>query len=264
MAEGNTVNPVRAFGRHVKRRLGLGYSIWEYYQQDVKPTSDGCFFVDYFNNNSGKPMHKWHHYLPLYERYMQKFRGGPVRMLEIGVQNGDSSEMFVSFLGEQCTFFGVDIDPKCLDNASDRVNIRIGSQADETFLSGVVAEMGGVDIVLDDGSHRMDHVRTSLNVLFPKLSEGGVYFIEDLHTAYWRAWGGGYVGRGNVFNLARELVDDMHHRYHAWGTRHPDLSCALTGIHVHDSILVLEKGAVSRPVHSVSYGAQGEPGGVEA
>ena len=52
--------------------------------------------------------------------------------------------------------------------------------------------MGGIDIVLDDGSHNMKDIIVSLESLFPMLNDGGVYMIEDLHTAYWRKFGGGY------------------------------------------------------------------------
>lgn len=32
-------------------------------------------------------VHKWHHYLPIYDRYFSRWRGEPVRFLEIGVSN---------------------------------------------------------------------------------------------------------------------------------------------------------------------------------
>ena len=48
---------------------------------------------------------------------------------------------------------------------------------------------GGVDVVLDDGSHECAIPRQP-KVLFPRLSDGGVYMIEDLHTAYSGKFGG--------------------------------------------------------------------------
>ena len=38
--------------------------------------------------------------------------------------------------------------------------------------------------------------------------------------------------------------------YHDGGRRYPAISAAVSGIHVHDSIVVLEKGSNPRPVHS--------------
>jgi len=36
------------------------------------------------------------------------------------------------------------------------------------------------DIIVDDGSHDMNDIKISLDVLFPFLKEGGLYLIEDL------------------------------------------------------------------------------------
>ena len=46
----------------------------------------------------------------------------------------------------------------------------IGSQADAAFLESVVAEMGGLDVVLDDGSHRMEHIKASFDGAVPATS----------------------------------------------------------------------------------------------
>ena len=93
-------------------------------------------------------------------------------------------------------------------------SLRIGSQADPTFLKAVVAEMGGVDIVLDDGSHVAAHQRTSFSVLWPLLNVGGLYIIEDLHSSYWPQWGGGLRRPGSGVELVKSLIDDMHAWFH--------------------------------------------------
>jgi hypothetical protein len=48
----------------------------------------------------------------------------------------------------------------------------------------------------------------------------------------------------------RNLVDDMHHWYHGAPVQHRGLGDQITGLHVHDSIVVLEKGPIYRPEHS--------------
>lgn len=40
------------------------------------------------------------------------------------------------------------------------------------------------DVILDDGSHKMEHQQISIGVLFRKLKSGGIYVLEDLHTSY--------------------------------------------------------------------------------
>ncbi len=206
--------------------------------------------LDFFADNKGPVVHKWHHYIPLYDRYFSSFRGKKVRFLEIGVSNGGSLQMWRKYFGEDAIIFGIDINPECESLNGSAAQVRIGSQADNVFLESVVKEMGGVDIVLDDGSHHMKHLSTTLEYLFPKLSYGGIYMIEDLHTAYWERFGGGYRSKSNFFRFVMDLIDDMHHWYHTNNVKHAAVSGECSGIHIHDSIVVFDKNRAFRPVHS--------------
>ncbi|WP_457767528.1 class I SAM-dependent methyltransferase [Cyanobium sp. ULC082] len=206
--------------------------------------------LEYFANNTGVVVHKWHHYIPLYDRYFSPYRNKQIRFLEIGVSNGGSLQMWRNYFGADAIIFGIDIDPKCekLNGLSGQV--RIGSQTDPSFLASIVSEMGGLDIVLDDGSHHMEHITTSLKYLFPRLEYGGIYMIEDLHSAYWNRYGGGFRSRKNFFGFAMDLIDDMHYWYHTKKLKQAAVSKDCSGIHIHDSIVVLEKNKLFKPVHS--------------
>ncbi|MBJ6373261.1 class I SAM-dependent methyltransferase [Sedimentitalea arenosa] len=203
-----------------------------------------------YAGNTGAVVHKWHHYIPIYDRYLARFRGTKVRFLEIGINKGGSLQMWRNYFGADAVIYGIDINEDCARFDGQAAQVRIGSQADPEFLNALVDEMGGLDLVLDDGSHRMPHVRASFETLFPHLSTNGVYMIEDLHTAYIEKYGGGYRSGANFFRFARELVDDMHRWYHRKGLRHPELGKFVSGLHIHDSIAVIEKDPVHRPVHS--------------
>jgi hypothetical protein len=203
-----------------------------------------------FADNRGPVVHKWHHYIPIYDRYFSRFRGKPLRFLEIGVAKGGSLQLWRNYFGDAATIYGIDIKPRCARFDGQSGQVRIGSQDDPDFLAGVVEEMGGVDVVLDDGSHQMPHIEASLRALFPLLSDDGIYMIEDLHTSYWQKWGGGFDARGNFFNTVRRMIDGMHRWYHDRPVVLPEISDKLSGIHIHDSIVVLEKGPVFRPVTS--------------
>jgi Methyltransferase domain len=207
-------------------------------------------FVGIYTGMTGALVHKWHHYLPLYDRYFGPWRGKPVRFLEIGVSKGGSLSMWRKWFGPDAVIFGIDIEPKCARYNGIDAQVRIGSQADPAFLAQVVAEMGGVDVVLDDGSHQMDHIRISLETLLPHLSDGGTYMIEDLHTAYFPAFGGGVDAPKNFFRMLGDMVEDMHRWYHRGALHNKTLAPWVTGIHVHDSIVVLDKSPVRRPTHS--------------
>jgi hypothetical protein len=207
-------------------------------------------FGELFCSNQGTLVHKWHHYIPLYERYFSAYRGKNIRLLEIGVSEGGSLQMWREYFGDKATIFGIDINPNCAQFNGQSGQVRIGSQDDEPFLLSVVKEMGGVDVVIDDGSHIMEHVTASLKFLFPHVSDGGLYMIEDLHTAYWENYGGGYGVDSNFYRHVLQIVDDMHHWYHTHGQTFPVVSQSCPGIHIHDSIVVLEKNKVHQPAHS--------------
>ena len=158
--------------------------------------------------------------------------------------------MWRKYFGEDAIIFGIDIEDNCkVFNGIDG-EVRIGSQDDKKFLLDVLGEMGGVDVVLDDGSHKMKHIKKSLSILFPQLSEGGIYMIEDLHTYYWKRYGGGFRSNLNFFNVVRDLIDDLHHWYHKKPLKIKDVSENCSAIHIHDSIVVLEKNKVFAPTHS--------------
>jgi len=200
-----------------------------------------------FVNNKENVIHKWIHYIPIYESYISKFKDTKVSFLEIGVSKGGSMKMFREFLGNDALIFGVDIDERCKELNGVYGEVRIGSQDDAVFLDSVLDEMGSLDIVLDDGSHKMKDVKSSFLHLFKYLNEGGIYIIEDLHTSYWKKFGGGYNNKQNFFNFLYDIVNDMHHWYHDKGQRFPDVSNYIPAIHIYDSMVVIEKKMVLPP-----------------
>jgi hypothetical protein len=242
----------------IQARWGVGGNITAYaFDPKLDPKKDVLdkygFRGDLANiyaNNKGAIVHKWHHYLPLYDRYFSVFRGRPVKFLEIGVSEGGSLQMWREYFGSDAIIFGIDINPDCAKLNGLAGEVRIGSQADPKFLDSVIEEMGGVDVILDDGSHQMGHIKTSFKQLFPRLSADGIYMIEDLCCSYWRPFGGGYRSKSSAFHFISEMIDDMHHWYHLGSVKHPDVSRICTGIHVHESVAVFEIGKSFKPTHS--------------
>ncbi|MFN3511943.1 MAG: class I SAM-dependent methyltransferase [Phenylobacterium sp.] len=197
-------------------------------------------FEQLFYAHKGRPADKWTHYLPFYDRMLAPYRGLPVRLLEIGVCEGGSLELWRKYFGPEAVIFGIDIDPECAERADAPNQVRIGSQADKAFLREVVREMGGLEIVLDDGSHVATHQRLSFEALWPLLNPGGLYVIEDLHTAYMPKWEGGLRRPGSAIELVKQLIDDMHAWYHTederWAGRDE-----IGSILIADSIVALRK-----------------------
>ncbi len=202
-----------------------------------------------FFTTKGNLVHKWVHYLEVYERYFAPYKGTSVKMLEIGVNKGGSLDLWRRYFGPDATIFGIDVNPECAKVAIAPNQVRIGSQADPAFLRAVIDEMGPPDLILDDGSHIAKHVKTSFEVLFPLLKEGGLYIIEDLQTAYWPAvYDGGYRRPGTAIEYVKQMIDDMHAWYHYKPVTTPAKD-QIGAIHVHDAVVVIEKRVRERPGH---------------
>lgn len=202
-----------------------------------------------FYGHEGRPVHKWTHYLDRYEQHFARYRGTSVGMLEIGVFQGGSLQLWRSYFGPEARIMGVDIDPECAARVDAPNVVRIGSQDDPEFLRACVAELGApLDIVLDDGSHIGRHQWTSFQTLFPLVTDGGLYVIEDLHTSYWADFEGRADDSTTGIGLVHALMEDLHAWYHENDESTPAKN-QVVGIHVYDSMVFIEKARRSRPEH---------------
>jgi SAM-dependent methyltransferase len=133
-----------------------------------------------------KSADKWDPYFDVYETWFSKFRNKSPRVLEIGVQNGGSADMWLEFFGQGTQLVGVDIDPRCLQHAKKDLHVVIGDQGSENFWQDFFkVHSQPFDIVIDDGSHRMHDMKLTFAMVNQHVADGGIYLIEDTHTAYW-------------------------------------------------------------------------------
>jgi 23S rRNA U2552 (ribose-2'-O)-methylase RlmE/FtsJ len=158
-----------------------------------------------FLTNRERPIHKWTHYFPIYERHFAGFVNRTATFIEIGVSKGGSLQLWKRFLGPFSQIVGIDIDPNCKTLEEDQIAIRIGDQSDPLFLKQVVDEFKQPDVMLGDGSHIMAHIATSFEFFYPRMSKNGVYMIEDLHTAYWQEYQGGLRRSGTLHRKVQEF-----------------------------------------------------------
>jgi hypothetical protein len=245
---------VRGVGR-VRQTLGMSTG-WGMERFELDPSAVGeeernqTDLHKLFYEHHGLIIHKWRHYLSIYDRHLARFRGQPFRLLEIGVSEGGSLQLWRKYFGPEAIVFGVDINPRCQKLNGRDAQVRIGSQTDRAFLEKTVAEMGGVDVVIDDGSHIASHQRKTLKLLWPHLSPNGVYICEDLHTSYWRgAYQGGYRRPSTFLEVAKRAIDDIHGDFHGRGEDTEGASRSIDGIHFYNSMVVIEKRPQPSPTH---------------
>ena len=204
----------------------------------------------YFEANDRRLIHKWMHYFEIYDRHFSKYRGTDVHVVEFGVSQGGSLQMWRDYFGPRCKLYGIDINPHCKGFEEDGVSIFLGDQEDRVFLRSVSARIPRIDILIDDGGHTMRQQIATFEELFGRVAEDGVYLCEDLHTSYWKKFGGGYRSANTFIEYSKRFIDGLH----AWHSQSRALKVdAFTrsahSLHYYDSILVIEKRKMAAPTH---------------
>ena len=195
--------------------------------------------AEIFLSNGERQIYKWLHYFDIYEKHFARFRGKSPVMLEIGVLGGGSLQMWKEYFGPGTQIVGLDINPKCKKFEEDGIDVVIGSQDDEAVLDDLL-ERYAFDIVLDDGSHQMDHLNATFSHLYTAISPNGVYLLEDLHCCYFPRFGGGLGREGSFLETVKTCIDQLHATYIS--DVEPDaFTRGTAGIHIYDSIVAFEK-----------------------
>jgi cephalosporin hydroxylase len=202
----------------------------------------------YFLANDKRLIHKWMHYFDVYHRHFERFRGKPVTVLEFGVNQGGSLQMWRSYFGRRARIYGVDIDPRCARLGGRRIKVFIGDQEDRAFLRSIADEIGPIDVLVDDGGHTMGQQLATFEELYPRMAEDGVFLVEDVQTSYVPRFGGGYRRPGTFVEHVKGLVDQLN----AWHSREDefqvdDFTRSTRSMHFYDGIVVFERGLVERP-----------------
>ena len=198
-----------------------------------------------FLSNDAQQIWKWKHYFPIYERFFQEFVYKTVTFLEIGIASGGSLQMWKRYFGPHATIIGIDILPECKACEEDQIAVRIGAQQDTTFLQSILDEFGPPDIVLDDGSHLMSHMLKTFEFLYPKVAKNGIYMVEDLHTAYWEEYEGGYRRMGTFIERCKDLLDELNADHSRNQLPPTEFTRTTLGMHFYDSVAVFERGTTT-------------------
>jgi SAM-dependent methyltransferase len=184
---------------------------------------------------AGPGIWKWRHYMDIYHRHLSKFVGTPVHVVEVGVYSGGSLRMWREYFGTMCRLTGVDIQPECRAYADAATAIYIGDQADRAFWRDFRARVPVVDVLIDDGGHRVEEQMVTVEEILPHLRPGGVYICEDVH------------GVGNRFmsfaqSLSAELnafIDDP--RPDGLAARTSAFQAAVESVHIYPFAVVIQR-----------------------
>lgn len=160
-------------------------------------------------NKTGKVSDKWESYLRYYDVLLKSLEGQPIKLLEIGVQNGGSLETWAEFFVAAKVLVGCDIDQKCKQLVFDdaRIKIVIGDACAPDTQSQILGISPNFDVIIDDGSHVSVDVLNTFIRYFPYLSPGGLYIIEDSHCFYMDDFGGGILNEYGAYAFFKKIID---------------------------------------------------------
>lgn len=186
-----------------------------------------------YTDHIGKVSDKWEIYLDEYGRILNKYREKPVRLLEIGIQNGGSLEIWAKYFTNAAKIIGCDINPDCLklSYTDPRIDVVVGdANTPETYAS-IIKKSPEFDIIIEDGSHLSGDIIKSFCLYFPSMVQGGTFIAEDLHCSYWSAFEGGLFHPYSSISFFKLLADAINFEH--WGIDAPDRSNILSGILAH-------------------------------
>lgn len=181
-------------------------------------------YADYYARHEGKVSDKWTLYLSIYESLFSTRRLAPLALLEIGIQNGGSLEIYSKYFQNAKLFLGCDINPDCakLRYEDERIRVIVGDANSAEAYGQIVGHCDAYDVIIDDGSHKSSDIVHSFARYFGHLNIGGIYIVEDLSCSYWMEYEGGLYDPLSSMAFLKSLADVVNHEHWGNGYRRSD------------------------------------------
>jgi 23S rRNA U2552 (ribose-2'-O)-methylase RlmE/FtsJ len=192
----------------------------------------------YLFQNSENFSTKHFKYFNVYENLLKKFRNKNVTFVEIGVSNGGSLQVWKNYFSKESKIIGIDINRECLKFQKDNIKIYIGSQSNEVFWSNFFKKVGPVDIIIDDGGHTNEQqIVTTINCI-PKINDGGILIVEDVHSSYMRRFCN--PSKYSFINFAKKEIDDVNSTFPGLNKKNFSLNKYIYSIEFFESIVAFK------------------------
>lgn len=150
-----------------------------------KPSTD--YLIDMVKNYNTDKHYEHDYFKLIYNNLFKDKKKTIKKFIEIGIDRGGSIELWRDYF-INAEIIGLDINLDLAKNYLgekniDRIILKKMDQTNQTELNEFSELYQDVDVILDDGSHRMQDQQITFAKLFKMLKSGGIYIIEDLHTS---------------------------------------------------------------------------------
>jgi hypothetical protein len=121
-----------------------------------------------------------HKYSTFYNKYLAKIKKKKLNILELGSHEGKSIASFYYFF-PNANFVGANINPFQMKYMSSRIKELYVDVNSEKILNNLANHLNiNFDLIIDDASHNLKDILTTLPIFFKKLKKNGFYVIEDI------------------------------------------------------------------------------------
>lgn len=167
---------------------------------------------DAYVAHDGYVSDKWSSYLTVYEELFSALKTKPIRLLEIGVQNGGSLQIWRRYFPNAVAIVGCDFDPRVAKlRPGPKIHLVVGDITSASTVESIKRVCPEYDIVIDDGSHRSEHIIAAFQQLFPLVAPGGLFIAEDLHCSYWKSHNGRLLAPFSSIEFFKRLIDAINY-----------------------------------------------------
>jgi predicted O-methyltransferase YrrM len=216
-----------------------------------------------YRTHEGKVSDKWSSYLKLYDSILRGRRLELRSLLEIGVQNGGSLEIWAKYFPNAEHIVGCDIDERCraLTYSDLRIRVFVGDATQSATCAAIASHSPSFDVVIEDGSHIPKDVIAAFLLYWPQVKPGGMFIAEDLHCDYFPSHQGSIRRRDTANRFFMSLTQLVN--YEHWQGVVPPVSLfgdfptvtasiaqgwtdSIAAISFHNSVVVIHKALEAR------------------
>lgn len=122
-----------------------------------------------------------HSYIDVYAELLESYRDNS-NILEIGMYYGQSLEMWEKYFTNS-NIYGIDIHDRIPSHVKKNCDFTpiIGDATNSDILNKLPNDMT-FDVIIDDGSHRLNDQVMTFEIFKSRMKPGGIYIIEDIQN----------------------------------------------------------------------------------
>lgn len=141
---------------------------------------------------------------------LDDLREKPITLVEIGVNEGGSLPMWRKYFHPDSRIIGIDLNPIAKKLEKDGFEIFVGDQGNPKFWQEIQRELSGIDVLIDDGGHTIEHQLITFKHCMSLMSDNSIVIIEDTHTSYMEEFG--CPSPISFVQFTKQLIDGINFR----------------------------------------------------